>query len=210
MGCFRFLNIVITCLLSSSLMMAGLSVGEMAPDFHKKDFEGKDCSLSQFKGKIVVLEWTSPKCPFVKKQYSVDNLDGIGALPSLQKQYANPAVGVVWIMIASASPDGPAFLDPNEWKLQLKKWNAAPTTLIIDDTGELANMYQSWRTPEVFIINKEGVLLYRGAVDSLRGTDPNEVTSPTNLHWFRNGLENAINGKNVIPPETIPYGCPVR
>jgi alkyl hydroperoxide reductase subunit AhpC len=201
---------VIACVSLSGIAVAGASVGEEAPDFHGKDLEGKDCTLSQFRGKIVVLEWTNPKCPFVRKQYSQDNLDGVGALSSMQKMYTDPAMGAVWIMVASADPASSSYLDAAGWKAQLEKWCASPTALIIDDTAEIARLYDAWCTPEVFIINKEGILLYRGAVDSIRGADPNEVTAPANLHWLRNGLENAIKGRPVIPPETIPYGCRIR
>lgn len=209
MGMLRFLRMAIACLLFSSVASAA-SVGENAPDFRGKDLDGKEINLSQFNGKIVVLEWTNPKCPYVRKQYSSDNLNAEGALPYMQKKYTNPSFGVEWIMIASASPEGEFFLDANGWKAKLKQWNASPTALIIDETGEIARLYDARRTPEVYIISKEGVLLYRGAVDSIRGTDPNEVTSPANLHWLNNGIENAINGRPVIPPETIPYGCSIR
>lgn len=205
-----FNNFLMSCLLFSGTMMAQAVVGEEAPDFHAKDLDGNECSLTQYKGKIVVLEWTNPKCPFVRKQYSHSNDEGIPVLPSMQTRYTQPSFGVVWIMIASAAQDGTSYLDAEGWKKQLELWGAHPTAMIIDNTGELAHLYDARRTPEVYIISKEGVLLYRGSVDSLRGTDPNEVTAPANLHWLRNGIENALKGNRVVPPETIPYGCPIR
>lgn len=198
------------CLSLSGAVLAEAYVGGDAPHFRGKDLDGNDCTLSQFKGKVVVLEWTNPKCPFVRKQYSKSNEEGVGALPSMQKHYTQPSVGVAWIMIASAAKDGSSYLDAEGWKAFLQQLGAHPTALIIDSSGEIASLYDAQCTPEVFIINREGVIVYRGAVDSLRGTDPNEVTAPANLHWLRNGIENALKGRRVIPPETIPYGCPVR
>jgi hypothetical protein len=101
-------------------------------------------------------------------------------------------------------------LSPEGWKAQLQQWGAHPTALIIDETGELAKLYGAQRTPEVFLVGKDGTLVYRGAVDSLRGTDPSEIEQFSNLPWLRNALENATNDRRVVPPETIPYGCPIR
>lgn len=210
MELFRFFKSIACCLLCSGALFSGAFVGYEVPDFKAKDINGQECSLSQFKGKIIVLEWTNPKCPFVRKQYSSDNENGAGAIPLMQKRYTQPSVGVVWITIDSAPKNDPGYLDAEEWKTQLLRWRASPTALIIDDTGEIATLFDARRTPEVFLVGKDGILLYRGAVDSLRGTDPNEVTSPINLHWLRNGIENAIQGRRVIPPETIPYGSPIR
>lgn len=185
-------------------------VGREAPNFHVQDFNDQECSLSNCKGKIVVLEWTNPKCPYVKKQYSKNTNDGVGNMQSLQKRYTQPSVGVVWIMVASSPKGSDAYLSPDGWKALLQQWGAHPTTLIIDDTGELAKLYGAQRTPEVMVIGKDEVLLYRGAVDSLRGTDPSEIEQFNNLPWLKNALENAIQDRRVVPPETIPYGCPVR
>ena len=205
-----FNSLLLAFILISGSMMAQAFVGGESPDFQAKDNSGNDCSLSQYKGKIVVLEWTDPKCPFVRKQYSRANDEGVAALPSMQKQFTQPSVGVVWIMIASAAKGSDSYLDVAGWKQQLDLWGAAPTAMIIDDEGVIARLYGINRTPEVCIISREGELLYRGSVDSLRGTDPNEVTAPANLHWLRNGIENALKGNRVVPPETIPYGCPLR
>jgi hypothetical protein len=210
MELYRFFRFFVLSLFCSGLAWADAYVGYEAPDFRAKDINGQECSLSQFKGKIVVLEWTNPKCPFTRKQYSMDNENGIGAIPVMQKRYSQPSVGVVWITIASSAKNGTGYLDAEGWKTQLQQWKASPTALIIDESGEIASLFDARRTPEVFVIGKDGTILYKGAVDSLRGTDPNEVTDPINLHWFRNAIENALQDRRVVPPETIPYGCPIR
>ena len=186
------------------------AVGSPAPDFQVKDFNQKDCSLAKYQGKVVVLEWTNPACPYVRKHYSRNAYEGVGDMQSMQIRFTDPSVEVVWIMIDSVPRDRDSYLSEERWKAQLQQWGAHPTTLIIDESGELAKLYDAQRTPEVFIIGKDGTLLYRGAVDSLRGTDPSEIEQFSNLHWLRNGIENALQGRRVIPPETIPYGCPIR
>lgn len=201
---------VAVCLCAAEVVDGYAVVGREAPNFQVMDFNGQECSLSDYRGKIVVLEWTNPKCPYVRKQYSKDTNDGVGNMQAMQKRYTQPSVGVVWIMVASSPSDRACYLSPEGWKVQLQQWGAHPTTLIIDETGEVAKLYGAQRTPEVMIIGKNGELVYRGAVDSLRGTDPSEIEQYNNLPWLKNALENAVRDRRVVPPETIPYGCPVR
>jgi alkyl hydroperoxide reductase subunit AhpC len=211
MGLLRFFQTLAFGLVCCSGVLQGYAaVGREAPDFHAKDLFGQECSLSQYKGKIVVLEWTDPKCPYVKKQYSKDTNDGVGNMQAMQKRFTQQSVGVIWIMIASSATDKNGYLSPDGWKAQLQQWGAQPTALIIDDSGHIANLYGAQRAPEVMVIGKDGTLLYRGAVDSLRGTDPAEIEQFNNLPWLKNAIEKAIQDRRVVPPETIPYGCPIR
>jgi len=198
------------CLVIASWVFGIAVVGREAPEFQAKDYQGQVCSLEQYRGKIIVLEWVNAKCPYVKKQYSKETRDGVGNMQMMQKQFTQPSVGVVWLSIASSTPGSSGYMNPEAWKGQLQTWGAHPTTLIIDENGELARAYGANRTPEVFVIGKDGTLLYRGAVDSLRGTDPLEIERTSNLHWLKNAIENAIRGRRVVPPETIPYGCSIR
>lgn len=206
----RMLRAIVMCLVSCTALFSYASVGDEAPDFHMTDINGQEVSLNQFKGKIVVLEWANPKSPYVRKQYSRDTNEGVGNIQTMQKRYTQPSVGVVWITIDSSSKESGDRLSPDEWKAQLQQWGAHPTALIIDDLGELAKLYGAERTPEVFVIGRDGKLLYRGAVDSLRGTDPGEIDRYNNLPWLKNAIENAIQDKRVVPPETIPYGTSIR
>ena len=196
--------------MASGTLCGYAAVGSEAPQFQAKDLNDQECSLSMYKGKIVVLEWTNAKCPYVKKQYSKDTNNGVGNMQSMQIQYAQSPLGVVWIMIDSTPRDRENYLSSEGWKAQLQQWGARPTTMIIDESGEIAKLYAAQRTPEVFIIGKDGTLLYRGAVDSLRGTDPGEIEEFSNLPWLRKALENVTKDRRIVPPETIPYGCPIR
>ena len=211
MSCLRmFQSIASLCLFAVGLLHGYASVGREAPTFQVKDINGQDCSLSDYKGKIIVLEWTNPKCPYVRKQYSKDTNDGVGNMQAMQKRYTQPSVGVVWILISSTPEDHPGYLTADGWKAQVQQWGAYPTTVLIDSSGDLADLYGAQRTPEVMVIGKDGALLYRGAVDSLRGTDPSEIEQYSNLPWLKNALENAVQDRRVVPPETIPYGCSIK
>jgi len=185
-------------------------VSREAPDFSAQDINGQECSLSSYRGQIVVLEWTNANCPYVKKQYSKETNSGVGNMQTMQRQFTAPSVGVAWIMIDSSTPGSQGYTGPEEWKSTLASWGANPTALIVDESGEIARLFGAVRTPEVFVIGKDGTLLYRGAVDSLRGTDPSEIERASNLPWLKHAVENAIRERRVIPPETIPYGCPIR
>ena len=185
-------------------------VGREAPGFTSQDINGQECSLALYREKIVVLEWTNANCPYVKKQYSKETNNGVGNMQTMQRQFTQPSVGVVWLMIDSTSPGSNGYIGSQEWRSVLASWGAQPTALIVDESGEVARLYGAVRTPEVFVIGKDGTLLYRGAVDSLRGTDPREIERASNLPWLKHAVENAIRERRVIPPETIPYGCPIR
>ncbi len=205
-----FQGIIVACICAVGALYGYAEVGREAPNFQMKDYNGQEVTLESHRGKIVVLEWTNPKCPYVKKHYSKDTNDGVGDMQAMQKRFTQPSVGVVWILVDSSSPDRSGYLSAEEWKAQLQQWGAHPTTVIIDDACELADLYGAQRTPEVMVIGKDGTMLYRGAVDSLRGTDPAEIEQFNNLPWLKNALENAIKDRRVVPPETIPYGCPVK
>jgi len=206
---FRIVLFSLSCLVSTFVGAVAV-VGRECPDFQMTDIEGQKVSLEGYRGKIIVLEWTNPACPYVLKQYSKDTNDGVGNMQAMQKRFTKPAMDVVWLLISSATPGIEGYLNAEQWKEQIQKWGASPTAVLIDEGAELARMFGASRTPEVCVIGKDGVLLYRGAVDSLRGTDPYEIEYPSNLPWLKYAVENAIRGRRVFPPETIPYGCPIR
>ncbi len=201
---------IFICLCCCSALFSYAYVGDEAPDFQATDINGQEISLNQFKGKIVVLEWTNPVSLYVRKQYSRDNNEGVGNIQGMEKRYTQPSVGVIWITIDSSSKEDSGYLNAEDWKTQLQNWGANPTALIIDDRGQLAKLYGASRTPEAFVIGRNGTLLYRGAIDSLRGTDPSEIDRFDNLPWLKNAIENAVQDRRVVPPETIPYGTSIR
>ncbi len=178
---------------------AAANVGQAAPDFTATDALGKTHKLSDFKGKHVVLEWTNPGCPFVVKHYS-------GNMQALQKEFT--AKGVVWLSINSTEKDSRDYLAPPKlmaWKSDKK---AAPTAVLMDESGKIGQLYSAKTTPHMYIINPQGMLVYAGAIDSVPSARVDDIKTATN--YVRQGLNEALGGKAISTPSTRAYGCSVK
>jgi|LakMenEpi03Aug12_release.lakeMendotaPanAssembly.Ray.scaffolds.fasta_scaffold222276_2 peroxiredoxin len=178
---------------------AAANVGQAAPDFTATDALGKTHKLSDFKGKHVVLEWTNPGCPFVIKHYS-------GNMQALQKEFT--AKGVVWLSINSTEKDSRDYLAPAKlmaWKSDKK---AAPTAVLMDESGKIGQLYSAKTTPHMYIINPQGMLVYAGAIDSVPSARVDDIKTATN--YVRQGLNEVLGGKAISTPSTRAYGCSVK
>jgi hypothetical protein len=185
------------------------SVGGEAPAFKAIDIDGKEHSLAEYKGRVIVLEWTNPKCPYCAKQYSKAISNGIGNIQGMQQKFMVQPHNIVWLTIASTSKGEDGYYTPEEWKAFLLKNGATPTAVIIDDLCDIAKLYSVRRAPEVFVIGTDGIITYRGAVDSMRGTNPLEIDQFANIPWLQNAIERTLKRGVIAPSETIPYGCPI-
>lgn len=174
--------------------------GKPAPDFTLTDSNGKSHSLSDFKGKLVVLEWTNRECPFVQKQY------GSGNMQQLQKELTGD--GVIWLSIVSSAPGKQGYVTPEEANKNLKEKGAAPTALLLDADGKTGKLYDARTTPHMFIIDKEGILRYQGAIDDDDSKEAEKVKSARN--YVRAAVEELKEGKPVSKAVTKPYGCNVK
>src|SRR5947199_1378769 len=132
-------------------------VGSAAPDFSAPDANGKTQSLSQYKGKYVVLEWFNPECPFVKKHY------GSGNMQKLQQEYTSK--GVVWLTIDSNAPGTEGNLTSEQAAQKMADWKTHQTALLLDPEGKAGRAYGAKNTPNMVVINPEGKLAYEGAID---------------------------------------------
>jgi peroxiredoxin len=175
-------------------------VGEAAPAFSATDSNGKQVSLNQYKGKYVVLEWHNQECPFVKKHY------GSGNLPKLQKEWTEKHV--VWLSIISSAPGKQGYVDGNGANQDVKAHNAAPTATLLDPKGEIGKLYGAKTTPQMFVINPLGQLIYNGALDDKPTADPADIAASKN--YVVQALTEAMAGKPVSQPTTQPYGCSVK
>ncbi|MEY2491333.1 MAG: hypothetical protein QOH24_284 [Verrucomicrobiota bacterium] len=175
-------------------------VGSAAPDFNVSDATGKTHSLSQYKGKYVVLEWFNPECPFVKKHY------GSGNMQKLQSDYTGK--GVVWLSIDSSAPGTEGNLSPEQAQKVMKDWNTKQTALLLDAEGKVGRSYNARNTPHMFVINPDGKIIYEGAIDSKATPNPNDIASSTN--YVKVALDQSMNGKPVSTANTRPYGCSVK
>ena len=175
-------------------------VGKPAPDFTLEDLSGKKHELSDLKGKYVVLEWVNFGCPFVKKHYGSENMQ------KLQKEFTEK--GVVWLSICSSAPGKQGNETPDAAKSGLTQFGSAATAYLVDEGGKVGRLYNAKTTPEMFVVNPEGVLIYAGAIDDK--PTPNPATVANSKNYVKAALNEATSGKDVSVPSTKPYGCSVK
>jgi peroxiredoxin len=185
---------------TAGLCFSDVQVGQNAPDFLLKDTNGKTQQLSSYRGKYVVLEWYQPDCPFVRKHY------GSGNMQKLQKEYT--AKGVVWLSIDSSAPGQEGNYDAAKLNAFAARDGAARTALMIDSDGKVGHLYGAKTTPDMYVIDPSGKLIYQGAIDNKRSTDVADVNTATN--YVKAALDAALSGKSVATTATAPYGCSVK
>ena len=170
----------------------GVSVGDTAPAFTLADSAGNDVSLSDFEGKIVVLEWLNPDCPFVQRHYKA------GTMKSLATKYDGD--GVVWLTINSTN-----YMDAAA-NAKFKAENKLPYTILVDQSGDVGHLYGAQTTPHMYIIDGGGTLVYIGAIDD----DPRGNKGEPAVNYVAVALDEVLAGNAVSTAETKPYGCSVK
>lgn len=180
--------------------VASAEVGKPAPEFTGTDTNGVKHSLSQYKGKTVVLEWTNPLCPFVVKHYESKNMQG------LQKEAT--ADGVIWLTIASSAEGQEGYLDGKASNDYMTKEMSAPTARLLDPSGAIGHLYGAQTTPHMYVINAEGTLVYAGAIDD--NNSFKQETIPGAKNYVMAALKDLKAGKPVEVASTKPYGCGVK
>jgi hypothetical protein len=182
------------------LAQATPSVGAPAPDFSLPDQDGAMHRLADYRGKIVVLEWTNHECPYVRKHY------GSGNMQALQAEATER--GIVWLSMAS-SPEGmQGYVTGREAKELTNSRNAKPTAVLLDPQSQASRAYRATTTPEMFIIGPDGTLLYMGGIDSIRSTRQADVAKAE--PYFKNAMLDVLAGRPVAQAVTQPYGCAVK
>ncbi len=175
-------------------------LGQPAPAFQAVDASGKTRSLSEFRGKTVVLEWTNNGCPYVQKHYNA------GAMQRLQGQAAKD--GVVWLTVISSAPGMQGHLtgaQAMQWKTKEK---AAPAEVLLDPAGTVGRAYDAKTTPHMYIVDKTGKLIYMGGIDDKPSSDPESLKGATN--YVAAALADVKAGRPVAQAATRPYGCSVK
>jgi peroxiredoxin len=195
------LTALLTLAASTGLFAADSpAVGTTAPDFSLTDSKGKTQSVSQYKGKYVVLEWFNPDCPFVKKHY------GSGNMQKLQEEFT--AKGVTWLTIDSSAPGLEGNLTAEQAEKKIAEWKTKQTAFVLDPDGKAGRSYGAKNTPHMFVINPEGKIVYEGAIDSKATPNPSDIAGSTN--YVKVALEESMSGKTVSNANTKPYGCSVK
>lgn len=187
--------------LGTGIRSRGATVGAPAPDFSLTDIDGHVHKLSDYRGKLVVLEWVNPDCPIVHKHYNRS-----GNIPRLQVKYT--AAGVVWLSINSAAPGNQGDYDPAAVKAWMQRVHWAATDYLRDPTGAVGHLYGAKTTPHIFIINRDGTLVYAGGIDSIPSADPADIARATN--YVDAAMADLAAGRPVAHANTRPYGCSVK
>jgi peroxiredoxin len=183
----------------SGAALASAPPGQPAPSFTLTDLDGKPAKLEDYKGKTVVLEWNNFGCPFVQKHYRSGNMQ------ALQKRYAND---VVWLTMNSTSKSNSDYQTPKQLTGELAGFHAQPARYLMDDPGTVGEAYGAKTTPQMFIIDASGKVVYNGAIDDKRSTDVADVKTAKN--YVVAALEEMKAGKPVSVASTTPYGCSVK
>jgi AhpC/TSA family len=177
-----------------------LQIGQPAPEFTVKDSKGSSLSLSQYRGKTVVLEWTNAECPYTRKHYTSGNMQGIQALA--QKD------GVIWLTVISSAPGKQGYVNGPAADALTQSRGAVPTAVLLDPSGTVGRLYGAKTTPHMYVIDKNGALQYMGGIDSIATADVSDIAKAE--PYLREAMLDVVQGKPVAHPVTRPYGCSVK
>ncbi len=197
---YKTFTIIFLLLFGITTFAQTAKLNEQAPDFKLMDSNGKEHSLSDLKGKTVVLEWVNFECPFVKKHYNSKNMQ------SLQLKYTKK--DVVWLSINSSAEGKQGNFNSEEINDRIKNHNAKMSAYLIDTDGKVGKMYGAKTTPHMYVIDKDGKLVYAGAIDDKASTDFEDVKVAKN--YVANALDELLTGKNVSFQSSTSYGCSVK
>ncbi len=176
------------------------TVGAAAPTFSLTSSTGPTISLAEQRGKVVVLEWTNHDCPYVRKHYDT------GTMQALQKEATGQ--GIVWLTVISSAPGTQGHVSAGQANELTKTRKAAPTAVLFDPTGTVGKAYGATNTPHMYVVTKDGVLVYAGAIDDKPTTRRQDVESAQS--YVRPALAAVAAGQPVKTPITRAYGCTIK
>lgn len=177
--------------------LSHVAVGAQAPDFSLNGADGRNHHLSDYRGKVVILEWTSPACPFTAHQYATGSMQGLQKRAAAQK--------VIWLSVDTSSLGKPGYLTADSAKARIQKTGAKVTAFLFDNGGAVGRAYGAKTTPAMYVIGKDGRVVYEGAYDDDAGG-----TEMVRHIYVGEVLNDLKTGKAVATPETRQYGCPVE
>ena len=184
----------------STPALAAIATGSSVADMTVIDSTGTTHNLSDFEGQRVILEWTNEGCPYVKKHYNSNNMQ------DLQREATED--GAVWLSVISSAPGKQGHKD----NVQVANWKAehdvASTAVILDEEGTMGRAFAARTTPHMYIIDEDQTLVYQGAIDDNRSSNPATIDGATN--YVREALADLDAGRPVAVTDTQPYGCSVK
>jgi peroxiredoxin len=175
-------------------------VGQAAPDFSTVDSQGQMRHLADYRGKVVVLEWTNAECPYTRKHYESGNMQ---SLQSLARDH-----GVVWLTVISSAPGKQGFVDGAGADQLTKTRHAVPSAVLLDPSGRVGRLYHAKTTPHMFVIDAQGELRYMGGIDSIATPEVSDI--PKAEPYLKEAMLAVVDNQPVAHPATRPYGCSVK
>jgi hypothetical protein len=173
----------------------GTAVGALAPDFSLTDLQGKLHRLADYRGRVVVLEWINPNCPFSRRHAEEGTMTRLIAAHS----------DVVWLAINSTAKGHGDFLS-REQHAAFDRDHGIAYPVLYDSDGKVGHAYGARTTPNMFVIDEQGTLIYRGAIDD----DPYGGGAAERESYVDAALAAHAAGKAPDPATTSPYGCSVK
>lgn len=192
--------LIFALLLYKPALADGPAVGAAAPVFTGTTSDGETISLEDLRGQKVILEWTNHLCPFVVKHYTTDNMQ------ALQRRAQEE--GILWLSIISSAPGKQGYLEADEVAGVNEARNAVPAHVILDPSGDIGRLYKARTTPQMFIIDEEGTLLYMGGIDDKPTSRHADVATAKN--YVTAALDSLAVGEPIADTNTRPYGCAVH
>jgi AhpC/TSA family len=192
--------LALPALLWAAAVHAAPAVGQPAPEFTLKDASGRTVQLSDYRGKYVVLEWTNPGCPYVRKHYDSGNM------AATQQDAASK--GAVWLSVNSTERASYDYLEPAKLVAWQKDRKLQPTATLMDEEGLAGKAYGARTTPHMYIVDPQGKLVYAGGIDSIASSSPADI--PRAVNYVKQGLAEATAGKPITNAATRPYGCSIK
>ena len=186
--------------LAPAAAFASADLGAVAPAFSATDSNGKNWTLADLKGRIVVLETTNHDCPYVAKHYRARNMQA--------QQREAAAKGVVWLTVAASAPGEQGYVTASEANDIVMKNKAAPSAVLLDPQSRIARAYGATVTPQMYVIDKTGMLVYKGGIDSIPSANIDDIAKAK--QYVRAALDEVLAGKPVADSSTRPYGCSLK
>lgn len=183
---------------------AKIETGSTVSDMQVVDSNGTTHNLADYAGKTVVLEWTNHGCPYVKKHYNTAYNDG--NMQTLQKAAAED--DIVWLSVISSAPGKQGYVTGEKANELTASRNAAPKAVLLDADGTAGRMFSAKTTPHMYVINSDQTLVYQGAIDDKRGSNPMQVLTAHN--YVTAALASMKAGEPIAETDTQPYGCSVK
>ena len=180
--------------------LAAPTINAPSPAFQAIDHDGRTRALSDFAGKIVVLEWTSDACPYSHKHYDSGNMQRLQARAT--------RAGVVWLTVMTDPPGVSGYMTAEQVRAWMKKEGSHATAVLLDADARVARAYEAKTTPHMFIVDKAGRLVYMGGIDDRPYTDPASLKGAKN--YVALALADLKAGRPIAQPVTRPYGCSVK